>query len=48
MMLVALAFVAVRLLSRWPRLQRSRTPALYVMGGVAAYWSWERIVAMLV
>jgi hydrogenase/urease accessory protein HupE len=47
MMLVALAFVAVKLLSRWPVVQRARTPALYAMGGVAAYWSWGRIVAML-
>lgn len=47
MMLVALAFVAVRLLSRGSVVQRARTPALYMMGGVAAYWSWGRIVAML-
>jgi hypothetical protein len=47
MLAVATAFAVARLLSRWSAAYRARTPALYVMGGVAAYWSWGRVVAML-
>ncbi len=36
-----------RVLSRWPVAQRARTPALYGIGTIAAYWSWLRIAALL-
>jgi len=36
-----------RLSSRWPATQRLRTMLLYVIGSVAAYWSWLRIVALV-
>jgi hydrogenase/urease accessory protein HupE len=34
-------------LKRWPVFERGRTPALYAMGSIAAYWSWLRIAALL-
>ncbi len=47
LLVVALAYVAVRALSRWPAFVAWRAPALYAMGGTAAYWTWGRIAAML-
>lgn len=44
---VGVAYVGVRLLSAWPQLVRTRTPLLYAMGSVAAYWTWTRVAAML-
>ncbi len=32
---------------RWPAAERARTPALYGIGTVAAYWSWVRVVALV-
>lgn len=32
---------------RWPAVARARTPALYGIGSIAAYWSWLRIAALL-
>jgi hydrogenase/urease accessory protein HupE len=34
-------------LRRWPLAQRARTPTLYGIGTVAAYWSWVRVAALL-
>jgi hydrogenase/urease accessory protein HupE len=45
---VALAFVVARLLAAWPGAIRARTPALYGIGGIAAYWSCSRIAAIFV
>jgi hypothetical protein len=42
-MTVLVAYAVVRLASSRGRLERLRTPALYVIGVVAAYWSWSRI-----
>jgi hypothetical protein len=44
---VLVAFAAVRapLSQRW--LGRARRPALYVIGTLAAYWSWARIAAIV-
>lgn len=36
-----------RFTSRWPALQRTRTVLLYMIGAVAAYWSWLRVAALL-
>lgn len=44
---VAVAYGVMRLLAPWPRLAATRVPALYAMGGVAAYWAWARIAAIV-
>lgn len=44
---VAAAFATWRALARWPAFARARTPALYTIGSLAAYWSIGRIVAIL-
>jgi hypothetical protein len=44
---VGLAFVLHRALARWPTFVMARSPALYVIGTIAAYWSFGRIVAIL-
>lgn len=36
-----------RVSSRWPATQRLRTVLLYMIGSVAAYWSWLRVAALL-
>ncbi|HEV8551645.1 MAG TPA: HupE/UreJ family protein [Polyangiaceae bacterium] len=43
--LAAYAVVRLPFSARW--LGRARTPALYVVGAVAAYWSWSRIAALV-
>lgn len=40
----ALVWLALR---RWPLFQRGRTPALYGIGSVAAFWCFQRVVAIL-
>jgi hypothetical protein len=47
LLIVAAAWLVVRALSRWPALTAWRAPALYAMGGTAAYWTWGRIAAIL-
>ncbi len=47
LLVVGAAFVLVRALSRWPAFVAWRAPALYAMGGTAAYWTWGRIAAIL-
>ncbi|MEO7338170.1 MAG: HupE/UreJ family protein [Caldimonas sp.] len=44
---VGAAWLAWRLVARWPRLARARTAMLYGIGSLAAYWSWLRIAAIL-
>jgi hypothetical protein len=46
LLIVAVAWVVWRLASRVPLLARARTGLLYSIGTVAAYWSWERAVAI--
>jgi hydrogenase/urease accessory protein HupE len=43
---VGMACALWRALSRWQPFTLARTPALYVIGIVAAYWSCDRIVGM--
>lgn len=43
---VAAAWLAWLALSRLPIAARARTPLLYAIGSVAAYWSWLRIAAI--
>lgn len=45
---VALAFALCRAAARVPRLALARVPALYSIGAIAAFWSMERIAAILV
>src|SRR5262245_5094854 len=44
---VGLVWLAYRALARWPQLAAARTPALYAIGSVAAYWSIGRIAAIV-
>ena len=44
---VGAAFLAWQLLRRYPVTLRARTPALYAIGSIAAYWSFLRIAAIL-
>lgn len=47
LLVVTAAFVLVRALSRWPAFVAWRAPALYAMGGTAAYWTCGRVAAIL-
>jgi hydrogenase/urease accessory protein HupE len=44
---VVLTFGVYRLLSRWPQTTMARAPALYAIGAIAAYWSFDRIVGIV-
>jgi hydrogenase/urease accessory protein HupE len=44
---VGVAYAAWRLFARIPHATLARAPALYVIGSVAAFWSIDRIAAML-
>ena len=47
LMAVGVCWCLWRLSARWPATQRLRTVLLYMIGSVAAYWSWLRIAAVL-
>jgi hydrogenase/urease accessory protein HupE len=47
LLVVSLAFALYRALSRVPHFVVARTPALYAIGTIAAYWSFTRIVAIV-
>lgn len=44
---VTLAYLVVRLLRSRPWALAARTPAIYAIGIVAAYWSWDRIATVV-
>jgi hydrogenase/urease accessory protein HupE len=46
LLVVAISFAIYRALARQPQFGAARTPALYAIGSVAAYWSITRIAAM--
>lgn len=46
LMAVGVCWCLWRLSSRWPAAQRLRTVLLYMIGSLAAYWSWLRIAAV--
>jgi hypothetical protein len=46
-LVVLAAWLVTRVVAAWPVVERARTPMLYGMGGIAAYWSIGRIVAIL-
>jgi hydrogenase/urease accessory protein HupE len=48
LLVVGVAYVGYRLLAHRPQLEWARVPALYAIGGVAVYWSIDRIVALVV
>lgn len=46
---VAVVFVATRVVSRLPMVAaRVPVPALYAIGSIAAFWTWQRLAAVLV
>jgi hypothetical protein len=47
LMTVLVAYLAVRVVLAKPWFARARTPALYVVGVVAAYWCWQRIALLI-
>jgi hypothetical protein len=47
LLVVALAYGLYRAFEKWPKLGLARTPALYSIGALAAYWSIERIVSIV-
>lgn len=47
LMTVGICWCLWRVAARWPAAQRLRTVLLYVIGAVAAYWSWLRVAAVL-
>lgn len=46
LMTVAAAWLVWRVLRRWPVTELGRTPVLYGIGSMAAYWSWLRVAAI--
>jgi hydrogenase/urease accessory protein HupE len=44
---VGVAYLAYRALAAWPTLALARTPALYAIGSLAAYWSIDRVVSIV-
>jgi hydrogenase/urease accessory protein HupE len=47
LLVVAAAYIVFRVAAPWPTLERARTPLLYGIGSIAAYWSIERIYGIL-
>ncbi len=47
LLVVAFAYVIYRAVSARPGFVMARTPALYAIGAVAAYWSIDRVVGMV-
>jgi hypothetical protein len=47
LMTVGLCWCLWRVGARWPAAQRLRPALLYGIGGMAAYWSWLRIAAVI-
>jgi hydrogenase/urease accessory protein HupE len=47
LLVVAIAYVVYRAFAARPKFVAARVPALYAIGGVAAYWSIGRIVSIL-
>lgn len=47
LLVVGAAYLVYRALAKWPAMAMARTAALYIMGAVAAYWSFARVVSIL-
>jgi hypothetical protein len=46
-LVVVLCYGLYRALASKPQFVMARTPALYVIGGIAAYWSIDRMVGIV-
>ncbi|MCD2338728.1 HupE/UreJ family protein [Ideonella azotifigens] len=46
LMTVGAAMLLWKLCSRWPQLAKARSVVLYMIGSIAAYWSWLRVAAI--
>ncbi len=46
-MVVSVAYLVYKGMQRWPNFVLARVPALYAIGGIAAYWSIGRVVRIL-
>jgi hypothetical protein len=44
---IGVAWLVWLALRSWPSFERLRTPVLYGIGSIAAYWSWIRVAALL-
>src|SRR5262245_16426982 len=47
LLVVGAAYLVYRTLAGWPKFEWARAPALYAIGGIAAYWSIARTVSIL-
>ncbi len=47
LLVVALAALAWRAVQRWPQAAVMRAPALYAIGALAAFWTFERLAAIV-
>jgi hydrogenase/urease accessory protein HupE len=47
LLVVAAALLVVKAVSRWPKFELARTPSLYAIGSVAAFWTVERIAGIV-
>ena len=47
LLVVSVAYLVYRAMAGMPKLAVARTPTLYIIGSVAAYWSISRIVSIL-
>ena len=47
LLVVGVAYAIYRALASWPQFAIARTPALYAIGSLAAYWSIGRMVSIL-
>lgn len=47
LLVVALALVLVRAFGKWPTFVLARTPALYAVGSVAAFWTAGRVASLI-
>lgn len=47
LLVVALAALAWRAVQRWPQAVVMRAPALYAIGALAAFWTFERLAAIV-
>jgi hydrogenase/urease accessory protein HupE len=47
LLVVGVAYLVYRAVAGWPKLAAARAPALYAIGGVAAYWSIGRVASIV-
>ena len=47
LVVVGVAYLLCRAVARWPTFHLARVPALYAIGSIAAYWSFDRIGGLI-